>query len=935
MPGLLWGQDVTPPAAPERLFATAGNGTVTLNWDSNSEADFGKYNIYGGISSAPTTVVASILTIGETTITISGLDNDITYYYRLSALDITGNVSAFSNEASATPFSPPVASDIRDGSSTDTDVDWWNDRSTFTFNWDPFEDNGTVTYKYAIGTSLGNLNSIVDWTANGIETSVTLTNPIFFEGFTYYMSVKGTDNTSKSDIATSDGVKMDYTAPISGVVYDGSTEEGIDLEFGNSPNELSANWSGFVDPPVNGAGSGIASYSYAIETEAKKADIVPWTEISLNESVSHEGLTIEDGVSYYFSVIAIDGAGNSSRAISSNGLTVDLSPPTGGQVFDLASTDVHIFEYLQTITFFLIGDPTDRDWITTSDRLIAYWRGFTDNISGVNNYKIALLDPDDTIIFDWTSTMTDSITLISGLSMEQDQKYTVALRCYDVAGNFSTVYSNGIYVDLTPPFVTEYTSDRLLLDDISNVKLIFSEPIASMNVSAESERTEPVDEEQALSQLTLDSGSMDVSGLIGSSKVIYNWSNSFMFLKDADGNTVTANEAIDDSETTINISSASNVTVFDIIKINTEQMRVTAISSNTLTVERGFAGTTAAAHGSGSVVEIKENALFISIYPPMVSMDYLTFSLTEVTDTRDLKTDEIIVGFNTRLLGDYDDNLKIDITDITQFIAEWPNDDGAPYTDIAPVTGEPPYFYSTPDKVTDLRDAMAFARLWRWSNEQMDTPYMATLQIGKPLDTKISSTGFSVILPNNTRSGEIEVQSQSTIRLTNGETSEDGLFLSKINANGKHQIINFGLFKEPAERDHSELNFSVDDPTEKVDFSYRFFGSSGNLISSGSVSLFDSPLPSQFALHQNSPNPFNPVTTIAFDIPEPTYVEIAIYDLLGGKVRTLVSKEMSPGFHSAVWNGKDDEGRLVASGMFIVRMSSSLFMDVKKMLMLK
>ena len=106
-------------------------------------------------------------------------------------------------------------------------------------------------------------------------------------------------------------------------------------------------------------------------------------------------------------------------------------------------------------------------------------------------------------------------------------------------------------------------------------------------------------------------------------------------------------------------------------------------------------------------------------------------------------------------------------------------------------------------------------------------------------------------------------------------------------------------------------------------------------MSSGSVTLFDSPLPTQFVLHQNSPNPFNPVTTIAFNIPEPTYVEIAIYDLLGGKVRTLVSKEMSPGFHSALWNGKDDEGRLVASGMFIVRMSSSLFMDVKKMLMLK
>ena len=111
MPGLIWGQD--PPEAPKRLFATAGNGTITLNWDSNSEADFGKYNIYGGISSAPTTVVASILTIDETTITISGLDNDITYYYRMTAVDNDDNESGFSNEASATPFSPPVASDIR------------------------------------------------------------------------------------------------------------------------------------------------------------------------------------------------------------------------------------------------------------------------------------------------------------------------------------------------------------------------------------------------------------------------------------------------------------------------------------------------------------------------------------------------------------------------------------------------------------------------------------------------------------------------------------------------------------------------------------------------------------------------------------------------------------------------------------------------------
>ena len=820
IPGLIWGQDVTPPAAPERLFATPGNGTVTLNWDSNSEADFGKYNIYGGISSAPTTVVASILTIGETTITISGLDNDITYYYRLSALDITGNVSAFSNEASATPFSPPVASDIRDGSSTD--VDWWNDRSTFTLNWDPFEDNGAVTYKYAIGTSLGNLNSIVDWTANGTETSVTLTNPIFFEGFTYYMSVKGTDNTSKSDIATSDGVKMDFTAPISGVVNDGSTEEGIDLEFGNTLSELSANWSSFIDPPVNGAGSGIAAYSYAIDTVAKKAEIVPWTEIGLNKLVSHEELILEEGVPYYFSVIAIDGAGNSSRAISSNGVIKDFTSPLTGDIIDLRLDDF-LTDTQPMQTYFEIANKQDRDWINSGSSIAAYWSRFKDELSGIDYIQFSLLDINDAAIVDWSTPETDSTTRVSNISLDNNEFYYFSVRAFDVAGNVSKIQSNGVRVDLTPPSLLEKSSERLYLNDLSEASITFNEPILSLNITASGERTETV-----------------------------------KFVSD-----------------------------------------------------------------------LKEDILFISVAPPLVSMDSLTFLLTGVTDTHELVTDNIRVGFNTRLLGDYDNNQEIDIGDITQFVTLWPN------TDIAPVTGEPPYFYSTPDEVTDLRDAMAFARLWRWSNEPIDTSHMAAFQMGEPLDTRIISGGFSVTLPRTARSGEIEIQSQSRIRLTNSETSENGLFLSRLNASGKHQIINFGLFREPAERSHSELNFSVDDPAEKIDFSYRFFGSSGNLISSGSVSLFDSPHPSQFALHQNSPNPFNPVTTIAFNIPEPTYVEIAIYDLLGSKVRTLVSKEMSPGFHSAVWNGKDDRGRLVASGMFIVRMTSSSFMDVKKMLMLK
>ncbi len=84
-------------------------------------------------------------------------------------------------------------------------------------------------------------------------------------------------------------------------------------------------------------------------------------------------------------------------------------------------------------------------------------------------------------------------------------------------------------------------------------------------------------------------------------------SNSFRFLG------ATASEPVNDSETDIDISSASNVTVYDIIKINTEQMRVTAIASNTLTVERGFAGTTAAEHDTDSIIEINDTINIVAI----------------------------------------------------------------------------------------------------------------------------------------------------------------------------------------------------------------------------------------------------------------------------------------------------------------------------------
>jgi len=91
------------------------------------------------------------------------------------------------------------------------------------------------------------------------------------------------------------------------------------------------------------------------------------------------------------------------------------------------------------------------------------------------------------------------------------------------------------------------------------------------------------------------------------------------------------------------------------------------------------------------------------------------------------------------------------------------------------------------------------------------------------------------------------------------------------------------------------------------------------------------------ALRQNVPNPFNPNTTIDFELPDATYVRLQVYNLTGQLIRTLMSETAFRGRHRIVWDGKDDLGRAVASGIYIYRLEipSRSFVDQKKMALLR
>lgn len=99
--------------------------------------------------------------------------------------------------------------------------------------------------------------------------------------------------------------------------------------------------------------------------------------------------------------------------------------------------------------------------------------------------------------------------------------------------------------------------------------------------------------------------------------------------------------------------------------------------------------------------------------------------------------------------------------------------------------------------------------------------------------------------------------------------------------------------------------------------------------------LDNNTIPDVFALHNNYPNPFNPVTNIRYDIPVASDVRIDIYNIAGEKVRTLVSREHQPGRYKIQWNATNEFGSPVATGMYIYKIHAKDFVSVKKLLLMK
>ena len=103
----------------------------------------------------------------------------------------------------------------------------------------------------------------------------------------------------------------------------------------------------------------------------------------------------------------------------------------------------------------------------------------------------------------------------------------------------------------------------------------------------------------------------------------------------------------------------------------------------------------------------------------------------------------------------------------------------------------------------------------------------------------------------------------------------------------------------------------------------------------GALSSQSPQVPVEFTVHQNHPNPFNPITLIQYDLPNNGFVNMAVYDMMGRLVKTLLNGSKPAGYNQVLWHATNDNNESVSAGVYIYVIQFGNSIETKKMILLK
>ncbi|MFC2059965.1 hypothetical protein ACFLTZ_02575 [Chloroflexota bacterium] len=282
------------PAVPNGLIATAGDTQVSLDWNDNSESDLDGYNIYRGLSSGNYTSIESLWTSSNYTDT--GLTNDVTYYYVVTAVDNVTAESSYSDEASATPGDPPPAAPNNlVATPGDKQVSLgWDD------NTEGDLDGYNVYRSLTSGSGYSKINGSLLSTSNYTDTGLT-------GGETYYYVVTAVDT-----LANEGG----YSSEANATPTDPPPAAPNNLVATPGDKQVSLGWDDNTEGDLDG---------YNIYRGLSSGNYTQIESLWASSSYTDTGLT--GGVTYYYIVTAVDLGSNESASPDEVSATPTDPPP--------------------------------------------------------------------------------------------------------------------------------------------------------------------------------------------------------------------------------------------------------------------------------------------------------------------------------------------------------------------------------------------------------------------------------------------------------------------------------------------------------------------------------------------------------------------------------------------------------------------------------
>ncbi len=940
------------PTNPVLLAATAQNQSVVLTWQKNPDADILKYYVAAGLSSNPTALVDS--TNGDTTVTLSGLTNEQAYYFRIIAVDSALQVSGYSNELSQSPYdnvapATPV-NFIASAGDQSAQLTWNND------NTEPIK----IYRVFVNGTQADSLT----------DTTYTVTGLTNYT--TYQVSIVAVDSNDNVSSNTSDiGVTpIDLTAP-------------------SIPNNLTAEASDASVHLVWSANTEGDLAWYRIYINDVQSDSTTDTSYTANALTNY--------TSYSFKIAAVDTSHNASALTSQvSVMPYDQTAPAIPQ--DLAATagdgqvtlnwtangEGDLARYRVYMDGTQIDSTTNNSYTKTG---LTNYTTYNFKLSAVDTSRNASAPTSQVSVMPYDQTAPSEVT---GLSVTRGDG---ALTLNWTANGESDFKAYRLFMGTSPNPTTQVDSVTTIattskeFGGLVNGTTYYYRMVAvdtSGNASDYSDEVSSSPYDQ-----TAPAVPQDLAATAGDGQVTLSWTangeddlaryrvymdgaqidstTNNSYTKNGLTNDVTYNFKIAAVDTGHNFSAFST-------QVSGTPTDMTAPSKPTVLT---------AVAGNTSIVltwrkNIESDVIRYRIYrgttaAPTTQVDSTT-SASDTTKTYGGLTNGTTYFFRITAVDGhgnfsvYSDDISVKPLDApgSLTVSLFQNKAAKKYAQITVVSSKALSAVPTVTAKLGVNNTPVTMTAIASSNQQFRGGFVInsagnyTLQTSAQTlngrDTTVQRTFNAVIAKSGEAATLASTDGKASLKLNRATLAEEAVLLSEQSDDGVY------TFSADAEANGSmilEIQFDAAqyaDPSKL--FIYRMeketwskqktqvFTKTNTLKaqveSFGTYKIaydgsFDGSniVPTEFALLQNYPNPFNPSTTIRYDLREDETVSLKIYNMLGQEVRTLRKGFQMAGEYRVQWDGRNNAGQVVSSGVYIYRLETKSYRATKKMMFLK